>query len=90
MQKHSKRAILDFDKAQQIEHNSYRYSSRAFVKAHIKDVEGAIKDYQKAIELDPDDAIAHNNLGIILEQQGHKDQAEEATINLMNWLVMKD
>jgi tetratricopeptide (TPR) repeat protein len=56
---------------------SYRYAARAYAKNNFGDTAGAILDYEKAVELDPDDAIAYNNLGLLLEQQGYKKAAEE-------------
>lgn len=56
---------------------AYRYASRAFAHSHFKDIDAAINDYEKAVELDPDDAVAHNNLGVLLEQKGYKKQADE-------------
>lgn len=56
---------------------SYRYACRAFAKNHFKDIEGAIADYEKAVELDPEDAIANNNLGILYEQKGYQDKAKK-------------
>src|SRR5688572_7942097 len=44
--------------------NSYRYSCRGFLKAKIGDTDGAIADYEIAVKLDPEDAIAYNNLGL--------------------------
>lgn len=58
--------------------NSYRYSSRAYVKGALKDYEGAVLDYQKCIELDPEDSIAHNNLGLAHEQLGYYQKAQES------------
>jgi Flp pilus assembly protein TadD len=29
------------------------------------------------VELDPEDAVAHNNLGMLLEQQGYKKEADD-------------
>lgn len=55
---------------------AYRYASFAFAMNHFGDIEGAIDMYSKAIELDPDDAVAHNNLGLLLEQKGYKDEAQ--------------
>ncbi len=46
---------------------SYRYASRAYIRSALKDLPGAIADYEKAIELDPEDAISYNNLGLIQE-----------------------
>ena len=38
---------------------------------------GAIVDYQKAINLDPEDSIAHNNLGLLQEKLGYKEKAKK-------------
>jgi len=57
--------------------HGYRYSSRAYVKAYLKDFDGAMEDYRKAIELDPEDAISMNNLGLIEEQHGRIDRAKQ-------------
>ncbi|MCB0760501.1 MAG: tetratricopeptide repeat protein [Flavobacteriales bacterium] len=56
---------------------SYRYSSRAYIRAGLKDVQGAIADYRIAIELDPEDAVALNNLGLLEEQLGYVKEAKE-------------
>lgn len=55
---------------------AYRYASRAFALGHFKQFDLAIADYEKAIELDPEDAISENNLGLILEQKGYHDAAK--------------
>lgn len=57
--------------------NPYRYASRAWIRAAMKDVDGAIDDYRKALELDPDDAITLNNLGLLEEQYGMRKAAQE-------------
>lgn len=56
---------------------SYRYSSRAWIKVALKDYQGALADYKIAIELDPEDAIAINNLGMLEEQLGYHKEAKE-------------
>ncbi|MCE2777491.1 MAG: tetratricopeptide repeat protein [Algoriphagus sp.] len=38
---------------------------------------GAIADYEKAIELDPEDAVAYNNLGLVEEKMGRKEKAQQ-------------
>jgi len=66
------------NKAQELEpQNPYRYSSRAYIKDACGDLEGAIADYKKCIELDPQDAVAHNNLGMLEEKFGRKQKAEK-------------
>ena len=37
----------------------------------------AIADYEKAIELDPEDAVAQNSLGLLQEQLGYKQEAKK-------------
>lgn len=72
-----KTALRDLDIAVSLEPNkSYRYSSRAYIRAHV-DVEGAIKDYEKAIDLDPKDEIALNNLGLLQENVGRIKEAQK-------------
>ena len=45
-------------------------------KGHL---DGAIACYKKAIELDPKDAMAHNNLGIAHDGKGQVDEAIACT-----------
>lgn len=72
------KCFADFDLALSIQPNyGYRYASRAFAKNHFGDIDGAVEDYEKAVELDPEDAVAQNNLGLLLEQKGYKNAAEE-------------
>ena len=71
-------ALADLDYAVQLQPNyGYRYASRAYLKSALKDIDGAIADYQKAVELDPEDAIALNNLGLLEEQLGYMQKAQE-------------
>lgn len=58
--------------------NSYRYSCRAFLKSKMGDIDGAIADYEIAVQLDPDDAIAYNNLGLAQESKGYQKKAEKS------------
>lgn len=70
-------SLKDMDKAVELEpYKAYRYSSRAFIKAY-RDVEGAIADYKKAIEIDPKDEISFNNLGLLEENRGRYKEAQE-------------
>ena len=56
---------------------SYRYSSRGWMKQASGDTHGAIADYKRALELDPEDAVTWNNLGLLEEQLGYQEQARE-------------
>ncbi|PWL28108.1 MAG: hypothetical protein DCO96_09020 [Fluviicola sp. XM-24bin1] len=72
------RSMTDFNKAVELDPNySFRYAARAFAKQNFGDLDGAVEDYRKAVELDPEDAVAQNNLGMLLEQQGYKEEADE-------------
>ncbi len=37
----------------------------------------AMQDYRKAVELDPEDAVAHNNLGLLEEKVGYQLKADK-------------
>jgi len=72
------KCFLDFDRAIELQPDyAYRYATRAFAKNHFGDIDGAVEDYEKAVMLDPTDGIAQNNLGMLLEKKGYKNQAEE-------------
>lgn len=76
--KNKSEAFGAFDKAIELQPEySYRYSSRAYGKDYFGDLDGGIEDYQKAVELDPEDAVAYNNLGLLLEKKGYHDLAKE-------------
>lgn len=68
----------DLNRAIELQPNySFRFACRAYAKNNFGDIDGAIEDYTIAVELDPDDAIAHNNLGLLLEQKGYQSEAKE-------------
>ncbi len=54
----------------------FRYACRAYAKRHFNDLNGAVEDYEMAVKLDPNDAVALNNLGLLLEEKGYKEEAE--------------
>ena len=71
-------ALNLLDRAVDLEpETGYRYASRAWMRAAMKDVDGAIEDYRKAIEIDPEHAITLNNLGLLEEQYGMRKAAQE-------------
>lgn len=66
-------ALLDADSAIEMQPNyGFRYACRAFMRDSFGDVVGAIQDYKEAINLDPEDAISFNNLGILEDKMGRR------------------
>ena len=49
------------------------YNNRGIAKVSLQDYSGAISDYNKAIEINPNDAEAYNNRGIAKIKLGQKD-----------------
>ena len=65
-------AIKDLDKAAVLQPDyGYRFAARGWMKQSVGDDIGAIADYKKALELDPEDVYTQNNL-IILEEKRTK------------------
>lgn len=72
------RCFGDLNRAIELQPNyAFRYACRAYAKKHFGDIDGAVEDYEIAVNLDPDDAVAQNNLGMLLEEKGYKKQADE-------------
>ncbi|MGB0424135.1 MAG: tetratricopeptide repeat protein, partial [Flavobacteriales bacterium] len=73
--KRKQECLADFESAANIQPDyAYRYSSMAFIKAAFNMTEEALRDYNKAVELDPTDAVTQNNLGLLEEQLGWKKE----------------
>ena len=71
-------AMDDFDLCVDLQPDyGYRYSARAYAKEYFGDTEDAINDYEKAIQLDENDWISHQNLGVLLQKKGELLEAEE-------------
>ncbi len=49
------------------------YFNRGNAKYELEDYRGAIADYSKAIEINPNDADAYGNRGIAMIKLGQKD-----------------
>jgi tetratricopeptide (TPR) repeat protein len=56
---------------------SFRYAALAYAKDYFGDIEAAIELYEKAVQVDPDDAISHNNLGLLMEKRGYQKKAKD-------------
>jgi len=63
---------LDFDKAESIPHremgNYYKLKGKA---------DEAVKEFEKAVELNPEDAYCHYNLAILYEKKGNMKKAKK-------------
>ena len=46
------------------------YNNRGLLKSDTGDKEGALVDYNRAIELDPDGIKAYNNRGVLKRNKG--------------------
>ena len=57
---------------------AYRYAALAYAKEFFGDLDGAIALYETAVEMEPDDAIAHNNLGLLREKKGYQQKAQKS------------
>ena len=76
--KRMEEALSWLDRAVELQPDyGYRFASRAWMRAAAKQFEGARADYKRAIALDPEDAVSHNNLGLLEEQLGYQMQAQE-------------
>ena len=56
-----------------------RHSNRAVAYDELKQYSEAVKDWDKAIELDPQDVNAHSNLGLAFYHQGKFEKAVAAS-----------
>src|SRR5690554_3264484 len=56
---------------------SFRYAALAYAKDYFGDLDSAIELYEKAVKVDPDDAISYNNLGLLMEKRGYQQKAKD-------------
>jgi tetratricopeptide (TPR) repeat protein len=83
--KEKEKSLADLNKSVDLQPDyAYRYSSRGHAKDFFGDTDGAIEDYEIAAEMDPNDSIVYNNLGLLLEKKGnmmmaksHYDRSDE-------------
>jgi tetratricopeptide (TPR) repeat protein len=67
-----KSALKDMNKSVDLDPAySYRYASRAYMRDAMGDVKGAT-------ELDPDDAVSFNNLGLLEEKLGYMESSKKS------------
>ncbi len=62
-------ALADANKAVELDPaNPYRYTSRAWFRDSMGDINGAVADYKIALQLDPDELVAINNYILLKEK----------------------
>ncbi|MEJ6490868.1 MAG: tetratricopeptide repeat protein [Flavobacteriales bacterium] len=72
------KSMADLNKSVELQPDyAYRYASRGHAKDFFGDIDGAIEDYEIAAEMDPNDPIVYNNLGLLLEKKGNMISAKE-------------
>ena len=66
--------------------NNYFLRGNAFLDSG--DFSGAVRDYSAALELDPDNSVYHNNLGIALRYMERFDEAIGAYDRAIDWTLI--
>ena len=69
--------------------NAGAYNNRGISKSNLKDYNGAISDFNKAIELDPDYASAYNNRGSTKDDLKDAGKTKDQ-YNILFKLISKD
>ena len=62
-------SLLDINRAIQLEPSAKLYTERGVIHHYMKDVYNAVKDFERAISMDPNLSMAHYNMGNVLLQQ---------------------
>lgn len=71
------KSLADFDRSIALNPlYGYHFAARGHAKDFFGDIDGAIADYERAIELEPEDDIFHNNLGLLQEKKGNQVKAQ--------------
>jgi tetratricopeptide (TPR) repeat protein/S1-C subfamily serine protease len=58
-------AISVYDEIIRERTEAYVYNNRGIIKAYLKDNQGAISDYNRAIQLNPNYSLVYNNRGVL-------------------------
>ena len=70
------KALAAFHYAIEVDPSSFAYNNRGRIYLMIGDLEKAMVDFVQTVELQPDNARAHYNMGSVYAQQNKFDQAE--------------
>ena len=81
----AKEEIKAWDKSIELDdRNSYMFDRRAYIKLGIKDYDGAIKDYEKSLELYPLEEANYEFIANIYTKKGEKDKGYQYLGNTIN------
>ncbi len=69
-----KQAIQDLNEAILLEDRPGDYFNRALARYHINDLRGAMADYDKGLELDPNEFLGYYNRGLLRAQVGDNNR----------------
>ncbi|PIR31708.1 MAG: hypothetical protein COV36_07460 [Alphaproteobacteria bacterium CG11_big_fil_rev_8_21_14_0_20_44_7] len=77
-------ALAELDELQRRSPNlAVIYAQKAYIYADLSDYEKAIENFARALEVEPDNADYQYNLAIILDQNGHREDAARIYQNLI-------
>lgn len=76
-------SLLDINRAIQLEPSPQLYIERGVIYQYMKDIYNAVKNFEKAIAMDPHLPLAHYNLGNVLLQQKLYRQAIDRYSNVV-------
>lgn len=60
-------------------------TNRGVIHQFMGDIVNAMRDYQRAVALEPDYSLAHFNIGNVLFQQRHFKQVRDGNITRLDW-----
>lgn len=81
----AKEEIKALDKSIELDdRNSYIFDRRAYIKADIKDYDGAIQDYEKSLELFPLERNNYKSIANIYILKGEKEKGYQYLENAIN------
>ncbi len=76
--------LADGDKLSQLQEQARKYREAGFKNQDVGNLPLAMSLYQKAIALDPNYAVAYNDLGVVYEATGALSRAEESYLKALN------
>lgn len=82
-------ALVDINKAIQLDEKSDYYMTRALFYKTLKESEKSLNDFNKAIEINPNNGFAYINRGYLKKEQFNDNKGAEKDINMAEKLGIK-